>query len=107
MAALHGELPPPVLAQVRIIPVGKGMAGVCAELNEPVTWCNLNRDSSGVVQPAARSTGLAGSIVVPVRDGSAMVGTLGIANRSERTFTDAETAVLVACAASLARFRVR
>jgi signal transduction protein with GAF and PtsI domain len=36
-----------------------------------------------------------------------MVGTLGIANRSERTFTDAETAVLVACAASLARFRVR
>jgi putative methionine-R-sulfoxide reductase with GAF domain len=112
MAALHGELPPPVLAQVRIIPVGKGMAGVCAELNEPVTWCNLNRDSSGVVQPAARSTGLAGSIVVPVRDGSArdggvMVGTLGIANRGERTFTDAETAVLVACAASLARFRVR
>lgn len=107
LAALHGELPPPVLAQVRAIPVGKGMAGVCAELNEPVTWCNLNRDNSGVVQPSARSTGLAGSIVVPVREGSAMVGTLGIANRGERTFTDAETAMLMACAASLARFRVR
>ena len=107
LAALHGELPPPVLAQVRVIPVGKGMAGVCAELNEPVTWCNLNRDNSGVVQPSARSTGLAGSIVVPVRDGSAMVGTLGIANRGERTFTDAETAMLMACAASLARFRAR
>jgi GAF domain-containing protein len=107
MAALHGELPPPVLAQVRIIPVGKGMAGVCAELNEPVTWCNLNRDNSGVVQPSARSTGLAGSIVVPVREGSAMVGTLGIANRGERTFTDAETEMLMACAASLARFRAR
>jgi signal transduction protein with GAF and PtsI domain len=112
LAALHGDYPPPVRAVIERIPVGKGMAGVCAELNEPVTWCNLNRDSSGVVQPAARSTGLAGSIVVPVRDGSArdggvMVGTLGIANRGERTFTDAETAVLVACAASLARFRVR
>ena len=71
------------------------------------TCFNLNRDNSGVVQPSARSTGLAGSIVVPVRDGNAMVGTLGIANRGERTFTDAETAALMACAASLVRFRVR
>ena len=106
LAALHGQLPPPVLEQVRRIPVGKGMAGECARLNEPVTWCNLNQDDRGVVRPAARSTGMAGSIVVPVRDAAgALAGTLGIANRGERTFDDAETAMLVACAASLARFR--
>ena len=104
LAALHGPLPPPVMEKVRMIPVGKGMAGVCAELDEPVTWCNLNRDNSGVVQASARTTGLAGSIVVPVRAGARLVGTLGIANRGERTFTEAETARLCACGASLARF---
>lgn len=106
LAALHGQLPPPVLAQVRVIPVGKGMAGECARLNEPVTWCNLNQDDRGVVRPAARTTGMAGSIVVPVRGPAGeLAGTLGIANRSDRTFTESETALLLACAASLARFR--
>ena len=98
LAAAHGALPPPVLEKVRVIPVGKGMAGVCAELNEPVTWCNLNRDGSGVVQSGARSTGLAGSIVVPVRASGRLVGTLGIANRAEREFTAPETARLQRCA---------
>ena len=105
LAAAHGPLPPPVLEKVRVIPVGKGMAGICAELNEPVTWCNLAQDTSGVVQASARSTGLAGSIVVPVRSGGRLVGVLGIANHAERTFTDAETARLCESAATLARFR--
>jgi signal transduction protein with GAF and PtsI domain len=105
LAALHGTLPPPVLEQVRRIPVGKGMAGACAEQDAPVTWCNLAQDDSGTVRPAARSTGMAGSIVVPVRADGRMAGTLGVANAAERTFTDAETASLLACAASLARFR--
>jgi len=106
LAALHGQLPPPVLAQVQVIPVGKGMAGECARLNEPVTWCNLNQDDRGVVRPAARTTGMAGSIVVPVRGSTGeLAGTLGIANRSDRTFTEAETELLLACASSLARFR--
>ncbi len=105
LAAFHGAIPAPVMEHIRTIAIGKGMAGVCAELNEPVSWCNLNRDSSGVVQPAARSLGLAGSIVVPVRSGAALVGTLGIANIGERTFTDEETAQLIECGSSLLRFR--
>ena len=105
LAAFHGAIPAPVMEHIRIIPIGKGMAGVCAELNEPVSWCNLNRDGSGVVQPAARSLGLAGSIVVPVRSGAALVGTLGIANIGERTFTDEETEQLIECGSSLLRFR--
>ena len=105
LAAFHGAIPAPVMEHIRTIPIGKGMAGVCAELNEPVSWCNLNRDGSGVVQPAARSLGLAGSIVVPVRRGAALVGTLGSANIGERTFTDEETEQLIECGSSLVRFR--
>ena len=105
LAAFHGAIPAPVMEHIRTIAIGKGMAGVCAELNEPVSWCNLNRDGSGVVQPAARSLGLAGSIVVPIRSGAALVGTLGIANTGERTFTDKETALLIECGSSLLRFR--
>ena len=105
LAAIHGAIPAPVMEHIRTIEIGKGMAGVCAELNEPVSWCNLNRDDSGVVQSGARSLGLAGSIVVPVRSGTAMVGTLGIANTGERTFTDEETALLIECGSSLLRFR--
>ena len=105
LAAFHGAIPAPVMEHIRTIAIGKGMAGVCAELNEPVSWCNLNRDGSGVVQPAARSLGLAGSIVVPIRSGAALVGTLGIANIGERTFTDEETEQLIECGSSLVRFR--
>ena len=105
LAAIHGAIPAPVMEHIRTIEIGKGMAGVCAELNEPVSWCNLNRDGSGVVQSGARSLGLAGSMVVPVRSGTAMVGTLGIANTGERTFTDEETALLIECGSSLLRFR--
>ena len=105
LAAMHGPLPPPVIEQIRSIPVGKGMAGECARLDAPVSWCNLQQDDRGVVRPAARTTGMAGSIVVPVRDGSRLAGTLGIATASERVFTEAETEDLMRAAAAMVRFR--
>lgn len=104
LAAVHGNLPPPVLAHIQEIPQGKGMAGLCAVRNEPVTWCNLAQDGSGAVQPGARASGMKGSVVVPVRRAGAVCGTLGVANRSERDFTEAEVAQVLACAESLARF---
>lgn len=103
LAALHGRLPPPVLEQVRTIPVGKGMAGACAQSNEPVSLCNLADDRSGTVRPGAKATGLSGSIVVPVRADGRVAGTLGIANRTERAFTDDEVQSLLACASAIAR----
>jgi GAF domain-containing protein len=98
-------LPPPVVEHIRVIPVGKGMAGECARLDAPVSWCNLQQDDRRVVRPGARATGMAGSIVVPVRDGGRLVGTLGIATASERVFTEAETEDLVRAAAAMVRFR--
>ena len=95
LAAASPGIPDTVLAIIRTIPVGKGMAGLAVERAEPVTACHLQTDTSGDVRPGARATGLAGSIVVPIFDGDTVVGALGVANRSERTFTDGEVARLL------------
>jgi GAF domain-containing protein len=98
--ALHLEaasagIPEAVLSIVRVVPVGKGMAGLAVQRKEAVNSCNIQTDTSGDVRPGARATGLQGSIVVPLmRDGDA-VGALGIANHRERTFTDDEAAALM------------
>jgi putative methionine-R-sulfoxide reductase with GAF domain len=98
--ALHLEaasagIPDAVLNIVRVVPVGKGMAGLAVQRKEPVNSCNIQTDTTGDVRPGARATGLQGSIVVPLmRDGTA-VGALGIANHRERTFTDDEAASLM------------
>lgn len=96
-------IPEVVLAAVRSVPIGKGMAGLAAERRAPVTACNLQTDASGDVRPGARATGLRGSIVVPLLAGEELHGTLGIGNRDEREFTDVERALLLAAGAVLAR----
>lgn len=102
LAAATAGIPTQVIEAIRIVPVGKGMAGLAIERNCPVDACNIQTDSSGDVRPGARATGLQGAIVVPIqRDGKA-VGALGIANRSERTFLDAEVALLLEAARVLA-----
>lgn len=104
LAGLDGPLPPPLIEKVRVIPMGKGMAGACAQMDQPVTWCNLQQDDRGIVQPGALASGMEGAIVVPIRRDGRLVGTLGVANHGERTFTPGETAFLEACAAAIARF---
>jgi L-methionine (R)-S-oxide reductase len=95
LKAASAGIPQFVLDKVKTIPIGKGMAGLAVERKEPVTACNIQTDTSGDVRAGAKSTGLQGSLVVPIlRDGAA-VGALGIANREERTFTEAETELLL------------
>lgn len=95
LAAASAGMPEPVLAIIRTIPVGKGMAGLAVERAQPVDACNIQTDTSGDVRPGAKATGLAGSIVVPIFDGEAVVGALGIANRAERVFTADEISRLM------------
>lgn len=95
LAAASPGIPEPVLATIRIIPVGKGMAGLAVERAAPVNACNIQTDSSGDIRPGARATGLEGAIVVPIFDGETVVGALGVANRTERTFSEDEIARLV------------
>lgn len=105
VAASRG-LPEVVLAAVRTVPVGKGMAGLAVERARPVDACNLQTDATGDVRPGARATGLQGAIVVPIlrRDasGERAVGAFGIANRAERTFSAGEQQLLVELARTLA-----
>jgi L-methionine (R)-S-oxide reductase len=93
-AASQG-LPQAVIDIVRLVPVGKGMAGLAVERGEPVDTCNLQTDATGSVKPGARATGMEGAIVVPIFAGAKPVGALGIANRATRTFTAEETALLI------------
>jgi len=102
LKAASKGLPEAVLAVVRLVPVGKGMAGLAVERAQPVSVCNLQTDSSGDAKPGARATGMEGAIVVPIFAGEEAAGALGIANRAARTFSDAETALLIEAGRALA-----
>ena len=69
--------PEVVMATIRTIPVGKGMAGLCAQRREPVDACNIQTDTSGDVRPGARATALSGAIVVPIFRGDRRDRNLG------------------------------
>ena len=79
-------LPPQLLDVVSIIPVGKGIAGECAQKNRPVTICNLQTDTSGVAKPGAKQTGVGGAVCVPIRNGDKIIGTFGIGTKREHEY---------------------
>lgn len=95
-------LPPQMLDIVKTIPVGKGIAGECAQKNLPVTICNLQTDASGVAKPAAKQTGVGGALCVPIRDGNKIIGTFGIGTRREHEYSATEINLLQEIANSLA-----
>jgi L-methionine (R)-S-oxide reductase len=94
-------IPDPVLNVIQTIPVGKGMAGLAAERKEPVNSCNIQSDTTGDVRPGAKATGLQGSVAIPMLVEGRVMGVLGVANHTERTFTEAEIAQLLKAAAAL------
>ncbi len=101
LAASHA-IPERVLEVTRVIPWGKGMAGLAAERAMPVDACNLQTTTSTDVRPGARATGVLGAIVVPMIRHGEVVGTIGIGCMRERTFTEDETRWLLGYAAALA-----
>ncbi len=102
LAAATPGFPQQVLDTIRVIPVGKGMAGLAVERGQPVDACNIQSDTSGDVRPGARATGLAGAIVVPIFAGDAVVGALGVANRDPRNFEPGEIEELVEAGRAIA-----
>jgi signal transduction protein with GAF and PtsI domain len=101
LAAQRG-LPPPVLAKVSVIPIGKGMAGIAAERRAPVQVCNLQTDTSGVVRPGAKETKVEGSLAAPMLLDGELRGVLGVAKPSAYEFTPAETQLLMDVGACVA-----
>ncbi len=101
--AAHEGIPPHIVQIVESVPVGKGIAGLAAERRAPVSLCNLQTDTSGQALPAARTTGMEGSIAVPMLAGDGEVrGVLGIAKPTAHDWSEDETALLLEIAARLA-----
>ncbi len=95
---IPGELMP----KITTIPIGKGIAGAAAEKREAVQLCNLQTDDSGVARPDAKKTEVAGSVAIPMLDGDALKGTLGIGKHAPYDFTEAELDTLWEIARRLA-----
>jgi L-methionine (R)-S-oxide reductase len=102
LKAASAGIPPPVLDAVRLVPIGKGMAGLAVQRKEPISVCNLQTDMSGAARPGAKTTGMEGALVVPLLAGDEAVGALGIANRAPRAFTPEETALLTGVGRAIA-----
>ncbi len=84
-------LPPALLDAVKVIPVGKGIAGQVVARGAPVTICNLQDNKGGVARPSAKQTGVGGALCVPLRVGGVMVGTIGIGTIRLHEYTAEET----------------
>lgn len=98
----HVGVPPHIVKIVERVPIGKGMAGLTVERNEPVSSCNIQTDATGNVRPGAKQTGVNGAIVVPMRDADGHVrGALGVGVHHVYEYTDEETNLLMTEGAAL------
>ncbi len=99
-AALN--IPEKVQDIVRTIPIGKGMAGLAWQRNEPVSTCNIQSDASGSVRPGAKAIDAQAGVAIPVHDVRGEVrAVVGIAYKEEKTLTEAELLTLTAAATTL------
>lgn len=85
------RIPPPVIEATRIIPKGKGMAGLAWERAQPVQTCNLKTDTTGDVRPGAKAVNAQAAVALPVNaPGGSLRAVVGIAFAGEREFSEAE-----------------
>jgi hypothetical protein len=89
------NIPPPVATVVRVVPKGKGMAGLAFERNAPVSTCNLKTDTTGDVRPGAKAVNANAAVAIPIHDGAGEIrGVVGIAYMGERAMDESELARL-------------
>ena len=103
--AAHRNIPEAIVPIIATVPVGKGIAGLAAERREPISLCNLQTDTSGQARPAAKTTGMEGSVAVPMLVGDELRGVLGIAKANAYDWSDDEKASLLKIAARLGEHR--
>jgi signal transduction protein with GAF and PtsI domain len=103
--AAHRNIPPPIVEIVATVPIGKGIAGLAAQNREPVSLCNLQTDTSGKARPAAKTTGMEGSLAVPMLVAGDLRGVLGVAKAAAHDWTDAEKSLLLTIASKLGQER--
>ena len=103
MRARRG-IPDSILEKVKLIPIGKGMAGIAAERKQAVQVCNLQTDTSGVAKPDAKDTKMEGSISAPMMLNGKVYGTLGVGKPIPYEFSDQESDALMQAGALIASF---
>src|SRR5579862_6818307 len=100
--AAQKNIPPPVAQIVETVPIGKGIAGLAAQRLEAVTICNLQTDTSGQAKPGAKSTGMEGTVAVPMLAGGELRGVIGIGKVQAYDWPKEETDLLGRVANDLA-----
>lgn len=103
--AAHRNIPPPVTQMIASVPVGKGIAGLAAQNRAPVSLCNLQTDESGQARPAAKTTGMEGSIAVPMLVAGELRGVLGVAKATAHDWNDDEKNLLLRIASRIGGIR--
>ena len=88
---VHVGVPATLLPKITSIPLGKGIAGAAAEGRKAIHLCNLQTDTSGVTCGDAKTAAVSGSLAVPVLNGEALAGTIGIGMVATHEFSDSET----------------
>src|SRR4030095_4513402 len=95
------NIPDQLLPLIDTVPIGKGIAGLAAERREPVSLCNLQTDTSGQARPAAKQTGMEGSVGVPMLVNGDLRGVLGIAKATAYDWSAGEKSELLAIGEAL------
>lgn len=97
-------IPDSILDKVKMIPIGKGMAGIAAERKQAVQVCNLQTDTSGVAKPGAKDTKMEGSISAPMMLDGKVYGTVGVGKPIPYEFSDEESVALMEAGALVASY---
>ena len=101
LKAAH-NIPPQVMARVRQLPRGKGMAGQAWLLDEPVQTCNLQTETHASIQPGAREVSAQGAIALPVHDSTGQIrAVVGFAFHEEKSLQKADLMRLIELAEAL------
>ena len=101
----HQNIPPHITELVATVPLGKGIAGLAAQRREPISLCNLQTDTSGQARPAAKGTGMEGSLAVPMLVEGELRGVLGVAKATAHDWDEEEKALLLECGTRLGQQR--
>lgn len=96
------RIPLKVQEITRLIPKGKGMAGLAWERGVPVTTCDLQEGGNEDVRPGARAVQAHAAVAIPVQgqDGE-LRAVVGIAFSDEREFDNADLKAMTVAAATL------